>query len=392
MVRYHQDRLDKACLRSLKCGSLAECDHRLGSKSIVVLSVDEMLWGGDGTMDFMSKKLRQNSAVFRSPLILLMWAVSAWTLSIAPADSAGRPTHSNRMAVSAVEEDTAVASPSGGILLASQTDREGNLRERLRERREARSLARNREKDAVSPQGPNEPQFGRRITRERVQAWIEQLRERIQAEIGASAGTRDVEVQQVPNAGADLPPPNIVVPPGSTRPLYPLIPANPKVSAGVQDFPDGQPQESGVHGPELVAPESASAVPSPMQNAEAPPAVPRTATEKPLEDERKRENAGQETDSHGGSSEPSVSAASKSTGLGGLFSNVTKMFGTPSSPKTEQPSKGESQQSQTGPGQTTNRQEASESSKPQPTTRKTLAEIRKQILSKQNQDSAGPRQ
>jgi len=311
------------------------------------------------------------------------------------------------MAARAVDREAAVPSQLGAILLVAETRAQGSLRERLRERRETRSLARNREKDPLAPQEPNDSQVGRRVTRERVQTWIEQLRDKIRAEIADSDGARDLQILRVPGARADSASPSITAPPGNAWPLRPPIPTDQQLSAGVKDSSSSQLQKPEVIGPELVAPESPSASTSAMKNVHANPAVssntidspPPTSlpgtTEKPVEDNRNQDSTGLDPDGDGATSQPGATAASKPTGLSGLFSNVAQMFGTATSPSAEKPSKDEShenKENQAGPDQTADRQNVPASSKPQSTTGKTLAEIRKQILLKQSSKSAGPRQ
>jgi|GEM_PF-1846710 len=358
-------------------------------------------------MGFMSNVLRHSSGVLRSRLILLLWVTSVWILPIPVAESRERHADSRRIAVNAVDSETPASSPLGAILLVAETRAQGSLRERLRERRETRSLARNREKDPLVPQEPNDWQVGRRITRERVQTWIEQLRDRIRAEIGDSDGARDLEIPRVPGGRTDSALPSTVAPPGNTWPPRPLVPTDQQLSAGVKDSSSSQLQQPEVIGPELVPPESPSAPPSAMKNAHPDSAVPFSTiesppptslpgtTEKPVEDNRNQDSTGLDPGGEGVTSQPGATAASKPTGLSGLFSNVAQMFGTATSPRVEKPSKDESQENQenqAGSNQTADPQNVPASSKPRSTTGKTLAEIRKQILLKQSSKSAAPRQ
>jgi len=285
---------------------------------------------------------------------------------------------------------------SGYNLLALDENRRGTLRERIRERRENRANEKLRENDGDAAQDSNSRTAGRRINAERVQSWIAQLRETIREQIGGPTENRALQ----PYPGLEgMPPsyrPDVTGPPISPKTPEPspsMSPSGQVVSSPQYGWMVANPNDVGTPGPELVPPELSPPDASMEEPKKLiPPNDLSQATEQP-QASASANNSVQAQDAQitppatDNNANSEGQQPSKSSGLSGLFSNVTKMFGSGGSNNQEAAKLSESKEDSTpsSEGQP-EAKAASRSGTQSPTTiRKTLGEIRKQILLKQSQ-------
>lgn len=281
-------------------------------------------------------------------------------------------------------------------LLAVDENRRGTLRERIRERRENRANERSRENDGDAAQDSNSRIAGRRINAERVRSWIAELRETIGEQIGGSAENRSFQ----PYPGLEGMPLfrrsdaiNPAISPITPLPAPNVSSAKPGALPAQDGWRVANPSDVETPGPELVAPElSRPEAPvgepkkfippnSVSQVAESPEAA--TTADRTVQAQDAQLNpAAADNDANSQGQQPS-----KPSGLSGLFSNVTKMFGATGSNEQETAKLSESQEDLRSPSQRQPEAQAASRSdtKSPPTIRKTLGEIRKQILLKQSQ-------
>ncbi|MGQ9505149.1 MAG: hypothetical protein ACUVQR_09580 [Thermogutta sp.] len=297
----------------------------------------------------------------------------------------------------------AVANPPLGLdsghdrdVLALEENRRGTLRERIRTRREERISERLRDKE-TPPEDPDTWSPGRRINPGRVQSWIAQLREKIREEVSDLTGNRLPQTYPGPSATPLLPDPRATGPfpqPVIPAPLPGASPAAPGIVTDPGRAQSSIPQDLTMPGPELVPPQlshpgDANAKAGDLNPSGDVPQAAETHGPSAASDQMNLPSKEDSTDAEPGLQ---TQQPSKPTGLGGLFSNVTKMFGAAGS-NDQQTSKPTGEQSNATNSSSTQRggdpaQSASGSQSPT-AVRKTLSEIRKQILMKQNQKAAG---
>jgi len=285
------------------------------------------------------------------------------------------------------------------VLISDESPR-GGLRERIRERRESRSMEKEPQRDPVASQESNTRPSSRRITRERVQLWIEQLRDRIRDGIGNSGENDSLQTQVGPRSPGGLPFPSL---PGfSASPLpAPTVPQDKTATSTPPEFgkTDGK-QDMGAPGPELVVPQVLPPVTGNTEIQASDPMKAFQASESGKTSEAAHRStqapdslgsAGQDAAGTSGNSQGQPS--SKPSALTGIFSNVGKILGAGNSNGQQAIKKGAEQEtSATGPtiSEAKPSSETPDSSKPLTTTRKTLAEIRKQIILRQSQEASKP--
>jgi len=285
---------------------------------------------------------------------------------------------------------------SGYNLLALDENRRGTLRERIRERRESRANEKLRENDGDAAQDSNSRTAGRRINPERVQSWIAQLRETIREQIGGPTENRSLQ----PYPGLEgMPPsyrPDVTGAPISPKTPEPS-PSMPPAEQVVPPLQDGwrvtNPSDVGTPGPELVPPELSPPdvsvkepkkliPPNDVSQATELPQASASANNSVQAQDAQINPPATDNDANSEGRQPS-----KSSGLSGLFSNVTKKFGAAASNNQEDAKLNQSQEDSTSSSEgQPEAKAASRSGTQSPTTiRKTLGEIRKQILLKQSQ-------
>lgn len=286
------------------------------------------------------------------------------------------------------------------VLVLDESPR-GGLRERIRERRESRANEKARQDDPSVPPGGNTRAPSRRITGERVQLWIEQLRDRIRNELGNSGENSSLQTQVAPPPTTAQPVPG--VPGFSANPLpVPTVPQDKPLTSPAPEFRQMNEEQSvGTPGPELVTPQvippvtrntdmRASGPMNPLQASESGKAS--VSADANTQAPGNSVTAGQDTTGPSDSSQGQPSG--KPSGLTGILSNVGKILGTGNPGSGQQATKDGVDQETVAASPTKDAQktasETSSSSKPLTTTRKTLAEIRKQILLKQSQEAAKP--
>lgn len=344
---------------------------------------------------------RQPKEDWQGGLATLFAAVVVMLLSAIPSMAAGGGLSDRR---NLQPDQAAVGDPAlgsdlarGRDVLALDENRRGTLRERIRTRREERINERSRDNETAAVQEFSSRSAGRRINPERVQSWIAQLRERIREEVSDLTGNRLPQTSPGPSAMPLLPDPRATGPffqPVNPVPLPGASPAAPGIVTDPGRAQSSTPQDLAMPGPELVQPQ--------LARPDAPNAKPgdfnlpsndlqTTETHEPGTDTSQMSLPPQE-DATGAESSSQGQQPSNATGLGGLFSQFSKMLGTAGSkdPQTPKLTGEQTDATNASPTQQGGNPAPSAASSQSPSSvRKTLGEIRKEILMKQNQRPTG---